>query len=190
MTAAVAGRAGAAGPARPAAVVAEWWSRSCHGCDRRGGDRRREVQIIADAEDTRTAAGARDESSSVPAVDEGLPIAYKVLDDGVAVYASGGEEVGTVDHVIADGSEDIFHGIVMRTQAGKHFIGAEDVASLHERGVDLLIDAAAAAALPEAHGAAPMWRVDEPGVKPSGWSHLLGRFGGGGGTSRPWNKDR
>ena len=35
------------------------------------------------------------------AVDEGRPIAYGVLEHGIPVYASDGEMVGTVDHVIA-----------------------------------------------------------------------------------------
>ena len=41
-------------------------------------------------------------------MDEGLPIAYEVLDKGVPVYASGGEQVGTVDHVVSAEREDHF----------------------------------------------------------------------------------
>jgi hypothetical protein len=33
-------------------------------------------------------------------MDEGYPIAYEVLERGICVYASGGEQVGTVDHLI------------------------------------------------------------------------------------------
>jgi hypothetical protein len=111
-------------------------------------------------------------------VEEGLPIAYQVLEKDVPVYASGGEPVGKVDHVVAAPELDIFHGIVMRTDGGLRFVLAEQVDSLHERGVDLSIDAAAVAALPEPHGAAPVWRDNEPGTKPSGWKHLLDRLGG------------
>ena len=88
-------------------------------------------------------------------MDEGLPIAYEVLDKGVPVYASGGEEVGTVDHVISAEREDIFHGIVIRTEGKKRFVAADQVESIHERGVDLAIDAGAAAALPQPHGRSP-----------------------------------
>ena len=84
---------------------------------------------------------------SVTPVDEGLPIAYEVLESGVPVYASGGEQVGTVDHVVAAPEEDIFHGLVIRVGGTPRFIPADEVASLHERGVDLRIDATAAAAL-------------------------------------------
>jgi len=106
-------------------------------------------------------------------VDAGLPIAYEVLDDGVPVYAKGGEVVGTVDHVVAAPAEDIFHGIVMTTDSGKRFVPADDVAALHERGVDLRIDAAAAAALPAPHGGAEAWQVYEPGVKAGRWTHFV-----------------
>jgi hypothetical protein len=114
-------------------------------------------------------------------MDEGLPIAYQVLDEGVPVYAAGGEQVGTVDHVVAAPELDIFHGIVLRAAGGRRFVAAAQVDSLHERGVDLTISEAEAAALPEPHGAAPVWRDAEPGVKPSGWKHFVNRLGGHGG---------
>src|SRR6476620_8348631 len=98
-------------------------------------------------------------------MDEGLPIAYAVLDEDVPVYASGGEQVGTVDHVVSAPEEDIFHGIVIRTDSGQRFVAADQVGSIHERGVDLVIDAAAAASLPDPHGGAAAWRSTEPGVK-------------------------
>jgi hypothetical protein len=111
-------------------------------------------------------------------VDEGLPIAYEVLERGVPVYASDGSMMGTVDHVISAPAEDIFHGITLRAGKARRFIAADQIASLHERGVDLRIDAAAAEALPEPHGAAPAWRAREPGVKPSRWKHILDRMTG------------
>jgi Uncharacterized protein conserved in bacteria (DUF2171) len=109
-------------------------------------------------------------------VDEGLPIAYEVLEQGVPVYASGGEQVGTVDHVVSAEREDIFHGVVIRAEGKKRFVAADQVDSIHERGVDLTIDADAAAALPEPHGGAPAWRANEPGTKPGRWRELLDRL--------------
>jgi len=122
-------------------------------------------------------------------VDEGLPIAYSVLDRGVPVYAAGGEHLGAVDHVVAAPEQDIFHGIVMRGEAGQRFVAADQVAALHERGVDLRIDAAAAATLPEPHGAAPAWRDSEPGVKPSPWKHFVDLLGGRDPRRRDWTED-
>lgn len=122
-------------------------------------------------------------------VDEGLPIAYEVLDEGVSVYASGGEVVGTVDHVVAAPVEDVFHGIVMRADRGQRFIAADQIASLHERGVDLRIDCTAAATLPAPHGSAPAWRVREPGVKPSRWKHFLDQLTGADPQRRTWTPE-
>ena len=81
--------------------------------------------------------------------DEGLPIAYEVLQPGVPVYSSDGACVGTVQEVIAAAELDIFHGIELQTDSRPRFVAAEHVQSLHERRVDLRIDATAVAALPE-----------------------------------------
>jgi hypothetical protein len=122
-------------------------------------------------------------------MDEGLPIAYQVLDDGVPVYASDGELIGTVDHCVSAPAEDIFHGIVVATKAGRVFVAADQVASLHERGVDLRIDAAAASTLPTPGGGAPAWSVDEPGIKPSRWRHVLDMLEGQGDKRRGWKEE-
>ena len=81
--------------------------------------------------------------------DEGLPIAYEALQPGVPVYTSDGARVGTVQKVIAAPELDIFHGIEMHMDQRPCFVPAEHVRSLHERRVDLRIDAVAVAALPE-----------------------------------------
>ena len=115
-------------------------------------------------------------------MDEGLPIAYEVLEKDVPVYAAGGELVGTVDHVVAAPDQDIFHGIVLAVGSDRRFVLAEQIASLHEHGVDLTIDEAQAAALPEPHGAAAVFRDHEPGAKPSAWTHFVNRVGGHAGS--------
>ena len=126
---------------------------------------------------------------SVTVVDEGLPIAYEVLDRGVAVYASGGEQVGTVDHVVAAPEEDIFHGLVISVGGAPRFVPADEVASLHERGVDLRIDASAVAALEPPHGGAPAWREREPGVKPGRWQHFVDLVTGKDPRARDWDAE-
>jgi hypothetical protein len=115
-------------------------------------------------------------------MDEGFPIAYQVLERDVPVYASGGELLGTVDHVVAAPDQDIFHGIVMREGKDRRFVAADQIAALHEHGVDLSIDASAAGLLPAPHGAAPVWHDSEPGAKPSGWHHWVNRAGGHAGS--------
>jgi sporulation protein YlmC with PRC-barrel domain len=107
-------------------------------------------------------------------MDEGLPIAYPLLEKGVPVITSDGEQVGTVHHVVAAQEQDIFHGLVISTtRLGLRFVPAEDVASLHEHGVDLRIDAAEVAALPVPGGGAPSYTEDPEMSKWSHWSHRL-----------------
>src|SRR5437660_5964818 len=93
-------------------------------------------------------------------VDEGNPIAYEVLEKGVAVIGCDGQELGSVHHVVSDEGKDIFHGLVISTAAGRRFVEAADVAALHEHRVDLRIDADAAARLPEPGGRAPVFAGD------------------------------
>ena len=122
-------------------------------------------------------------------VDEGLPIAYEVLEEGVLVYAADGEQVGTVDHVVAAPEVDIFHGIVMKTGVGLRFVAADQVASLHEQGVDLRIDASEVASLPHPHGASQAWRDREPGVKPHSWQKFVDMLTGKGPLDRNWSDE-
>src|SRR3954453_18581177 len=84
--------------------------------------------------------------------DLGAPIAYLALEEGTPVYASGGEEIGEVHHVLAAEDADIFDGIVIDTRKGPgglRFADAPQIGELHERGVVLTLDAAAAERLPE-----------------------------------------
>jgi sporulation protein YlmC with PRC-barrel domain len=107
-------------------------------------------------------------------VDEGLPIAYEVLEKGVPVLASDGEQVGTVHHVVAAPEEDIFHGLVIAVSGrGLRFVEAAAVASLHEHGVDLRIDSAAVQELPEPGGGEPAYTEDPGAMK--GWQHWVHR---------------
>ncbi len=122
-------------------------------------------------------------------MDEGLPIAYEVLEPGVPVYASGGDQVGTVDHVVAAPEEDIFHGLVISAGDGQRFVPADEIASLHEHGVDLRIDASAVAALEAPGGGAPAWRLNESGAKPSRWQRFVDLLTGKDPRSRSWDEE-
>jgi hypothetical protein len=108
-------------------------------------------------------------------MDEGAPVAYQVLEKGVPVMASDGNTVGTVDHVVAAPEKDIFHGIVFKgPDRGRHFVEAADVESLHELGVDLRIDSAAAAILAPPSGGAAVYDEDPAAItKWSHWAHRL-----------------
>ena len=122
-------------------------------------------------------------------MDEGLPIAFQVLDEGVPVYASDGEQVGTVDHVVSAIEQDIFHGLVIRTGQEQRFVAADLVASLHERGVDLKPDASDITALPTPHGGAAVYRDSEPGTKPRPWRHFVDLLEGKRPSDRKWDQE-
>lgn len=84
--------------------------------------------------------------------DLGDPSSYLTLEPGTPVLAADGRELGRVEHVLADRSEDIFDGIILDTSrlAGGHrFVDATEVARIYERGVVLAISGAEAEALPE-----------------------------------------
>jgi hypothetical protein len=116
-------------------------------------------------------------------LDEGLPIAYEVLEKGVAVHSCDGVFLGTVHHVVAARQQDIFHGLVIAVPGhGRRFVEAADVASLHERGVDLRIDATVAGSLPAPGGGAPVYGED-PGEM-QGWHHWVHKMGGRGDWKR------
>jgi hypothetical protein len=84
------------------------------------------------------------------ALDLGAPISYLVLEPGVLVYSSDGQELGTVRHVLAVEDDDIFDGLLVTTRDGRQvFVDAPQVDAIHERGVVLSLDAEAARRLPE-----------------------------------------
>lgn len=129
---------------------------------------------------------------SSPVVDEGLPIAYEVLDKGVPVYTADGTSVGTVDHVVAAPQVDIFHGLVIRTAEGRRFVPADQVRELHEHGVDLRIGADDVAGLPEPHGAVPDLEVRDPTSRTSRgkWKEILHMVEGKGYLDADWSDEK
>jgi len=84
--------------------------------------------------------------------DLGAPSSYLILEKGLPVYSSDGKSVGKVEHVLAAPDLDLFDGIVLDTSVlpgGHRFADATQVAEIHERGVVLTLEAAAAESLPE-----------------------------------------
>ncbi len=126
----------------------------------------------------RASAGGRRRGRVYRGAWTGLPIAYRVLDAGVPVLAADGEQVGTVHHVVAAPEKDIFHGIVVATPGhGRRFSrGRRRGVDSTKRGVDLRIDSAAASALPEPGGGAPVYAGDPATI--STWRHWVHRLTG------------
>lgn len=82
-------------------------------------------------------------------MDHGAPIAYLVLEEGTAVLASDGSEVGTVKRVLAVPDDDVFDGLILDTPDGDRFVDADAVGEIYERAVILDLDAEQARQLPE-----------------------------------------
>ena len=85
-------------------------------------------------------------------MDLGQPGSYLTLQAGVPVYTSDGEELGKVEHVLAEEDADVFDGIVIDTSGasgGHRFVDAPDVDRIHEHGVVLSLAASEADRLRE-----------------------------------------
>jgi uncharacterized protein YrrD len=76
----------------------------------------------------------------------GAPVSYLVLADGTPVWDRSGDPVGTVENVLADEQQDIFHGLIVNTDHGYRYAPSARVDGIYERGV---IVALPAAQLPE-----------------------------------------
>jgi sporulation protein YlmC with PRC-barrel domain len=88
--------------------------------------------------------------------DDGNPIHYAAVKRGTPVYASDGQQVGTVDEVVDNYREHILDGFVIEMSDGKlRFVDAPEVARTAERAVRLTIDSAATGQLPPPEKAAP-----------------------------------
>ena len=115
--------------------------------------------------------------------DLGEPTSYLVVDKGVPVFSSDGENLGRVVQVLSAANIDMFDGIIFDTTAGPgghRFVDAPEVGGLFERGVVLKIDAAEAAKL-EAPAA-------NPGALKVNPADLVGGGGGRGALGRFWDR--
>ena len=85
-------------------------------------------------------------------MNHGEPSSYLVLKKGTDVFSSSDENVGKVEHVLADEDEDVFDGIVIDTQTGpggRRFADASQIEEIYESGVVLKVDTETAKTLPE-----------------------------------------
>jgi hypothetical protein len=85
-------------------------------------------------------------------VDYGQPISYMALEPGADVVSSDGQQVGKVEHVLADVDTDIFDGLVVDLGAGPdglQFADSEQVGEIYERAVILKVAAAEVGQLPK-----------------------------------------
>ena len=79
-------------------------------------------------------------------------IGYQVLPRGVPVVASDGVQVGTFHKAQHHGREHLFDGMVIKTDEGRRFVDAPEVARITNKRVILAIDSAEARELEEHRG--------------------------------------
>src|SRR3954465_9538873 len=96
------------------------------------------------------------------------PLAYIAVEQGTPIYSSDGQQLGTLEHVLADVDADVFDGIIIDTSLGPggwRFVDAPEVEEIHERGVLLKIDAATADQRPAREATPAELRADpaDPG---------------------------
>lgn len=64
-------------------------------------------------------------------MDDERPVAWTAMPTKVPVYAADGTGVGTAEAVLGDVARDIFHGIVVKLEGGRHVeLMADDVARI------------------------------------------------------------
>jgi uncharacterized protein YrrD len=81
------------------------------------------------------------ENSSEAPEDLGAPQSYLVLADGTPVWDRSGDSAGTVEHVLADEREDIFHGLILKTHDGHRYASSDQVDGIFEKGVIVSVPA-------------------------------------------------
>ncbi|HEX3561992.1 MAG TPA: PRC-barrel domain-containing protein [Solirubrobacterales bacterium] len=85
-------------------------------------------------------------------MDYGEPTSYLAVKKGCAVVSSDGEEIGTVQHVLADEESDVFDGVVIDTQLGPgglHFVDAPQISECRERAILISVPATEVPDLPK-----------------------------------------
>jgi hypothetical protein len=87
-------------------------------------------------------------------MDEQQPVSHQAAVPGSPVFTTSGTEIGTLEHVLELPGAGTFDGIVLATDWGLRFIGADQVELITIRHIRCRIDDGEAARLPPPEGAA------------------------------------
>jgi hypothetical protein len=105
--------------------------------------------------------------------DLGAPVSYLVLANGTPVYDNSGAKAGEVEHVLSDDQQDVFHGLLLKTDDGHRFAPSSQVEGIYEHGVIVSVPAGQ---LPEPSADAAAQAVDDDNLKQSlkrAWDWLV-----------------
>jgi hypothetical protein len=72
-------------------------------------------------------------------LDLGAQVAYLVLAVDTPVYCTNRQEVGRVEEVLSVGNDEIFDGLMVKDGFHKHYVVADSIEAIYERGVMLAL---------------------------------------------------
>jgi hypothetical protein len=105
-----------------------------------------------------------------------VPIAYEALSAGTPVVSTTGTEIGTVEHVLADSSLDLFDGIVVKTHDGLRFVTADQVGLITTTTVHSTVADADIPSLQAPHDGDAVYEADPEEYEGNGLSNWFGRM--------------
>ncbi|HWM12242.1 MAG TPA: hypothetical protein VNO82_22980 [Solirubrobacteraceae bacterium] len=117
-------------------------------------------------------------------MDLGNPASYLVLADRTPVLSTDGQELGKVEHVLADADSDVFDGLIIDISGGHRFADASQVEAIYERAVVLTVSSADAERLPEPSGNPAVLEASPDDTTPDdledklkrAWNYLSGNY--------------
>jgi hypothetical protein len=105
------------------------------------------------------ASGSYPDSGGAVQRDDDPAVSYEGAVPGTPVLSRSGTEIGTLEHVLEAPEPGLFDGIVIATDWGLRFIGADQIEVITIRHIRCRIDDAEAARLPPPDGS-PVYRVN------------------------------
>jgi hypothetical protein len=90
----------------------------------------------------------------VAVTDDAQPVSYEGVPHGVPLLTSNGTRFGTLEKVLEVPSEDLFDGVIVKTEHGRRFVDRDQISEITTEYVKCDLDDAAASRLPEPDGTA------------------------------------
>jgi hypothetical protein len=113
------------------------------------------------------------------------PVSYEGVPLGVPLLSSSGRQFGTLLKVLEIPSEDLFDGVIVKTEHGRRFVDRDQILEISTQYIRCDLDEAAAAGLPEPSGSAVLDADAEYGAGRSFPDWVRRTFGHGG-----WRAER
>lgn len=86
--------------------------------------------------------------------DSAEPVSYEGVPTGVPLLSSTGQEFGTLERVLEIPSEDLFDGVIVKTQHGRRFVDRDQIVEITTQYIKCDLSDIQCADLPEPSGTA------------------------------------